>query len=75
MPTATGQFYVSNGQIIDPKGQPFVARGINVLEGNRPSVATLQADFPRINFVRLAIYDYPTTIIPALQRFRRMSIS
>jgi hypothetical protein len=60
MPTATGQFYVSNGQIIDPKGQPFVARGINVLEGNQPSVATLQADFPGINFVRLAIYDYPS---------------
>jgi cellulase (glycosyl hydrolase family 5) len=60
MPTATGQFYVSNGQIIGPNGQPFVARGINVLEGNPPSAATLQADFPGINFVRLAIYDYPS---------------
>jgi len=61
MPTATGQFYVSNGQIIGPNGQPFVARGINVLEGNPPSAATLQADFPGINFVRLAIYDYPSS--------------
>jgi hypothetical protein len=60
MPTATGQFYVSNGQIISPNGQPFVARGINVLEGNTPSAATLQTDFPGINFVRLALYDYPS---------------
>ena len=56
--SATGQFHVSNGQIIGPGGQPFVAAGIGVAEGNQPSAATLQSDFPGVNFVRLAIYDY-----------------
>ena len=60
----TGTFYTTNGQIIGPNGVPFVARGIDVMEGNQPSASTLQSDFPGINFVRLAIYDYasPTTL-------------
>ena len=53
-----GQFNVSNGQITGPGGQPFIAAGVGVAEGNQPSAATLQSDFPGINFVRLAIYDY-----------------
>nr|WP_294525521.1 cellulase family glycosylhydrolase [uncultured Rhodopila sp.] len=54
----SGTFSVSNGQIIAPDGQPFTAEGVGVVEGNQPSAATLQSDFPGINFVRLAIYDY-----------------
>ena len=55
---ASGGFTTSNGQIIGPNGQPFVARGVDVMEGNQPSAAQLQADFPGVNFVRLAIFDY-----------------
>jgi Cellulase (glycosyl hydrolase family 5) len=55
---ATGSFYVADGKIIDPNGSTFVARGVDVLEGNQPSASTLQSDFPGVNFVRLAIYDY-----------------
>jgi hypothetical protein len=52
-------FTTSNGKIYDPSGNVFVARGIDVMNGNgNPSAATLQADFPGINFVRLAIYNY-----------------
>lgn len=54
----SGQFGILNGQIYGPNNQPFVAHGIDVMEGNQPSVAQLKADFPGINFVRLAIYDY-----------------
>ena len=56
---ASGSFATSNGQIIGPNGQPFIARGIDVMYGNgNPSAAQLQADFPGVNFVRLAIYNY-----------------
>jgi Cellulase (glycosyl hydrolase family 5) len=58
--TSTGSFATTNGQIIGPNGSPFVARGVAVIEGNQPSVSTLLSDFPGINFVRLAIYDYPS---------------
>src|SRR5689334_20247996 len=52
-------FTVSNGKIYDPNGNQFVAAGINVMNGNgNPSAAQLQTDFPGINFVRLAIYNY-----------------
>ena len=63
---ATGTFHVSGGQITDPNGAPFVAAGINVMEGSQPSASTLQSDFSGINFVRLAIYDYASP--PALTR-------
>jgi hypothetical protein len=60
----SGTFTATGGQIIGPNGKPFVAEGIDVMEGNQPSVSTLQTDFPGINFVRLAIYDYasPTAL-------------
>lgn len=47
------------GQIFDPAGQPYVPRGVNVLEGQEVPVGTLQANMQGINFVRYAIYDYP----------------
>ncbi|MFL5252276.1 MAG: cellulase family glycosylhydrolase [Rhodopila sp.] len=56
--TSTGQFHVTNGQIIGPDGKTFVARGINIMQGDRPSVSTIQNLFPGINFVRLPIYNY-----------------
>jgi hypothetical protein len=55
---ATGAFYTTDGQIIGPNGEPFIAAGIDVMEGNQPTLSQLQSDFPGINFVRLAIYDY-----------------
>ncbi|MEA2738760.1 MAG: mannan endo,4-beta-mannosidase, partial [Acetobacteraceae bacterium] len=55
---STGAFYITNGQVVGPTGQPFQAHGIDIMEGNQPSASTLQKDFPGINFVRLAIYDY-----------------
>ncbi len=62
--SATSAFHVTNGQIIAPNGQPFVAAGVDVIEGNQPSASTLRSDFPGINFVRLAIYDFasPATL-------------
>jgi len=51
-------FTTSNGTIYDPNGNVFVARGIDVMCGNDPSVAQPQSDFPGINFVRLAVYNY-----------------
>ena len=56
--TATGSFHVSDGQIIGPDGSAFIARGVDILQGNEPSVSTLESDLPGINFVRYAIYDY-----------------
>jgi Cellulase (glycosyl hydrolase family 5) len=63
-PAAAGGFGTLNGQIYTPDGQVFVPNGIDVIEGNEPSVSTLLQDFPGINFVRLAIYDYasPATL-------------
>jgi Cellulase (glycosyl hydrolase family 5) len=55
---ANSQFHVSNGQIIDLYGQPFIAHGVAIVQGNKPSASTLQSSFPDINFVRLAIYDF-----------------
>ncbi|PPQ27550.1 carbohydrate-binding domain-containing protein [Rhodopila globiformis] len=60
MSTATGQFYDSNGQIIDPNGQVYVARGVNVGIDVQVPASQLLADFPGLNFVRLAINTYPT---------------
>nr|WP_294553582.1 cellulase family glycosylhydrolase [uncultured Rhodopila sp.] len=61
---ATGAFYTTSGQIVGPNGEPFIARGIDVMEGDQPTLGQLQSDFPGINFVRLAIYDYasPTAL-------------
>jgi hypothetical protein len=62
--TATGQFKMQNGKIIDPDGNVFVARGINVYDTSTGSVSTSAACtplltlFPGVNFIRLACYDY-----------------
>lgn len=48
---ATGAFYVSNGQIVGPDGNAFVARGIDVDQTIPGSQVT--ALFPGVNFVRM----------------------
>jgi len=53
MAGSTGQFSVANGQIIDPNGKVFIARGINVFLG-QADAATILKTFPGINAVRLA---------------------
>jgi hypothetical protein len=59
--TASGGFTTQNGQIIGPNGQPFQARGVDVMwGGDVPSASTLTQTFPGVNFVRLAIYNYPS---------------
>ena len=47
------QFSVVGGQIVDPNGRPFVARGINVFL-NQVDPATILKLFPGINAIRLA---------------------
>ena len=61
---ASGQFTTQNGQIIGPNGQPFQARGVDVMWGsdNVPSASTLTQTFPGVNFVRLAIYNYDSPL-------------
>jgi hypothetical protein len=54
---ASSGFTTSNGNILAPDGSVFIAKGIDVMEGDQPSVSTLKADFPGINFVRFAVYD------------------
>jgi hypothetical protein len=54
-PTAPGSsFRVQNGQIIDPNGNIFVARGINC--GPQDMGQPILATFPGINFIRLATW-------------------
>ncbi len=47
------QFSVASGQIIDPNGNQFIARGINTFLG-QADAATIMKTFPGINAVRLA---------------------
>lgn len=49
----TGQFHVSNGQIIGPDGKIFIAKGINVSAG-QVDPQTILATLPGLNAVRLA---------------------
>lgn len=49
----SGQFSVSNGQIIGPDGKPFLIKGINVNAG-QVDPGTILATFPGLNGVRLA---------------------
>ena len=54
--SATGAFHVVNGQIIDPNGNVFVAKGIDIGPQDMASVASsLATTFPGANFIRLAI--------------------
>ena len=48
------QFSVASGQIIDPNGKQFIARGINVFL-NQVDASTIMRTFPGINSIRLAM--------------------
>jgi hypothetical protein len=53
--SGSGNFSVnSNAQIIDPNGNVFLARGINVDPQNIPTLADIQGFFPRLTYVRFA---------------------
>jgi Cellulase (glycosyl hydrolase family 5) len=58
---ASGTFRTVNGQILDPAGKPFIARGINVYDSLAASaVGGMTAMFPGLNFVRVGIHHpYP----------------
>jgi mannan endo-1,4-beta-mannosidase len=51
----TGQFSVALGQIIDPNGAPFIAKGIDLFPYQIPDAGNLLGLFPGINMIRLAI--------------------
>ena len=60
----SGRFIVSNGKVWDPKGNPWVGRGINVADAQMAEVCTsascdpLLSVFPGLNFVRINCYSY-----------------
>jgi hypothetical protein len=68
---SSGQFAEMGQTIYGPNQQPFVARGINIMEGQDPSVSEVLAAFPGVNFVRYAVYDYasPTQLAAYIQQF------
>src|ERR1700733_12245848 len=54
--TNTNQFTVSSGQIIGPNGQPFVARGVDVVDSDISSIGNaIETNFPGTNMVRIAV--------------------
>ena len=53
-PAGTGQFHVSNGQIIGPSGAPFLARGTAMYSFEAGSVNQFLGEFPGLNIIRLA---------------------
>jgi len=57
---ATGNFTTQNGQIIAPDGSVFIAKGINLYDADIGAASQILADFPGINFIRLASYT-PST--------------
>ena len=56
--SAPGQFRTDNGRIIGPNGAAFTARGINVFASQMGDANQILKDFPGLNFVRLAVYNY-----------------
>ena len=58
---ASGAFRTVNGQILDPAGKPFIARGINVYDSLAAGAAGgMTAIFPGLNYVRVGIHHpYP----------------
>ena len=56
-PSKGGRFGTIDGTLYAPDGKPFVARGINVLEGQLASIAgSIDKLFPGINFIRIPVY-------------------
>ncbi len=56
--SGTQAFHVANGQIIDPNGNVYIARGIDIGPQDMATVAqSLTSTFPGANFIRLATWD------------------
>lgn len=66
----SGGFGTVNGQILQPDGTPFVARGINIRSTDLADVTSgaVTATFPNLNFVRINIrsLDDPASLAPAV---------
>ena len=58
---ASGGFTTANGQIIAPDGSVYIAKGINLYDQAIGSASQVLADFPGLNFIRLAAYSYSDT--------------
>ncbi|HWE31499.1 MAG TPA: cellulase family glycosylhydrolase [Polyangia bacterium] len=62
--SAGGGFFVHNGQIIGPDGNPFIARGLNLYDGQMSSACSagdcspLLSLFPKLNMIRLNCFSY-----------------
>jgi Ca-dependent carbohydrate-binding module xylan-binding/Cellulase (glycosyl hydrolase family 5) len=56
---ATSSFTVAGGQILDPSGQPFIAKGINIYADVLMNVgaATITSTLPGLNFLRVNVFD------------------
>jgi hypothetical protein len=67
--TGTGQFTVQNGQIIAPDGSVFIAKGINIGPESMGAADQILADFPGINFIRLASWNTAPYSISDYQNF------
>ena len=74
-------FSVSNGQIIGPNGQPFIAGGVDIWSNeviNDPtgSANLIKSLFPNANMVRIAAGDgYSTDSVAALEPFINLMTS
>ena len=55
--STTSSYHIANGQIIGPNGQPFVVKGLAVLDSemSTTSPASIIAQFPGINSINLAV--------------------
>lgn len=55
---ASGGFTTANGQIIAPDGSVYIAKGVNLYDAAIGDASKVLADFPGINFIRLAAFSY-----------------
>ena len=57
-PGATGRLQSYMGQVFDPDGAVFTAKGINVDASHMGDASQILADFPGLNFIRLNVVNY-----------------
>lgn len=56
-PALAQGFQVSNGQILDPSGKPFIAKGINIFDSQMGQANAITSDLS-LNMVRLAVQGF-----------------
>lgn len=56
--SVAAQFKAQNGQILDPSGNVYTAKGINVLDSQMGAANQILTDLPGLNYVRLAAFSY-----------------